>query len=84
MREEESTYEMVMPFLSDDPQFALGWEAALVYAQMRDRDRAIWGTYHAANDEMLLLMARRHGYEVVYRDMVGTWVEMAFRLKDGT
>lgn len=67
-----------MPLLSDDPAFALGFEAGIVYQQMRAAESHIAGVFHGTNEEQLRLMAHRLGYAVTKRATSGEWIDMVF------
>lgn len=76
--EGEAGWRPVLPFTSDDVNFALGFEAGLVYAKMRERELVVEGTYHNLNDEQLLLMARSLGYSAQFNRLDDTWMAGRF------
>jgi hypothetical protein len=60
-------YSCVVPFLDNDPKFAYGVEIGMLYAEMRDAEpgAVIDGLRLRANQEQILLMANRLGWEVL-------------------
>lgn len=74
----EASYRLIVEFLNQEPAFALGFEAGRVYAQMRAGADVIEGSYNAENDEQLLLMARKLGYEVDTEQEAEGWVRIRF------
>jgi hypothetical protein len=74
--------KLILEFLNDSQDFALGFEAGKLYQQMRDKQTEISGTFNKANSEQLMLMARSLGYEVteiVFLDE--RWVNLRLKLK---
>lgn len=59
-----SDYTCVLPFLTDDPQFAAGVEVGMLHERMKRR-RRIRGYYQTVNQEQITLMANRYGWRVV-------------------
>lgn len=53
---------LVLPFLDNSAGFVHGWEACSLWQRMLTGEPVIEGYFHAANDEMLLMMAARLGY----------------------
>lgn len=64
---------LVMPFLSDDPKFCLGWECGMLYQRMRDGADEIEVAIHADNDEQVLLVARRLHYACEIEPLSEGW-----------
>ena len=58
-----AAYNLVCPFLTDDPQFAYGVEFGLLYARMK-KARKIRDYFCMANQEQILLLANRLGWKV--------------------
>ena len=70
---------MVVELLDDHPSFVLGFEVGRLYTQMRDgAERTIEGMYHAANDEQILLMARRLGWSAEIERLADGWIGATF------
>ena len=59
-----SVYSMMCPFLTDDPQFALGVEFGLLYARMRGEEERISDFFSKENQDQILLLASRLGWHV--------------------
>lgn len=75
-------FELVLPFLTDNPQWCYGFEAGKLYAEMQQGVRKIEGTYHRANDEQLFMMAQRNGYSIDWERLDDTWMRATF-MKEG-
>ncbi len=59
-------YDLVMPFLTDDPAFAHGVEFGLLYARMtRGEEDRISDYFLIDNEEQITLCANRLGWRVV-------------------
>jgi len=59
-----ATYDLVCPFLTEDPVYALGVELGLLCAKMRGRCRRIRDYFSRQNQEQILLLANRLGWTV--------------------
>lgn len=59
------TWAMVCPFLTDDPVFARGVEFGLLYAQMQAGEEDIQDYFQRENQEQILLLVNRVGWQVV-------------------
>jgi hypothetical protein len=57
-------YDLVCPFLTDDPMFAYGVEFGLLVAKMKTEDR-IADYFCRKNQDRILLLASRNGWAVV-------------------
>lgn len=79
---DSNQYRLVMPFLSDDPQFARGFECGKLYRQMLDGKPLIRdpGTYHQANMDQIQIMTGHCGYTVENVEVLdgGTWFHATF------
>src|ERR1035438_5813349 len=58
-----TTYNLVCPFLTDDPLFAYGVEFGLLYVRMQTA-RRIRDYFCRDNQERILLLANRLGWKV--------------------
>lgn len=65
-----TTYNLVCPFLTDDPMFACGVEFGLLYARMRGEVDRIEDYCCRENEDRILLLADRLGWMV---RSVKTW-----------
>ena len=74
----EGEWGLVLPFTSDDPVFTLGFEVGKLYSEMRSGERVIDGMYHTANDEQILLMAKRLGYHANWNPINEHWFGSVF------
>lgn len=83
--EEGHEYRLVVPFLTDDPDFVRGWEAGLLYADMRAGKEQIEGWFDPLNEEQHHLTARWMGYESEHgqRTREDDWIWMTFRRRNG-
>jgi hypothetical protein len=73
-----ANYDLVCPFLTDDPMFAYGVEFGLLHAKMGNEER-IADYFCRKNQERILLLANRLGWSVVEMratDRDGFWCEM--------
>jgi len=59
-----TTYNIVCPFLTDDPTFAYGVEFGMLYARMRNGCDSIRDFFCRANQDQILLLASRMGWAV--------------------
>lgn len=72
---------LVAPFLTDDPQFALGVEFGQWYEKMRPRKGKLAAKVHLlahrANQDRFHVLAARLGYTVKRQRMIDeTWMSM--------
>jgi hypothetical protein len=58
-------HNLIVPFLTDNPEFARGVEFGMLYARMRQEQTAIADYFLLANQEQILLAANRLGWEVL-------------------
>jgi len=69
--------DLVLPFDTDDPQFARGFEAGRLWEQLATGEPVVM-TLHATNIEMAMRMAEARGW-VVRGDGLGyEWVHVSF------
>lgn len=74
---------LLLPFDTQDPQFARGFECGRVWAILRADPDAEFSEYvHAANLEMLLRMAEAAGRMVRTEDVDEMWVLATFTPAD--
>jgi hypothetical protein len=59
-----ATYNLVCPFLNNDPTFAYGVEFGLLYARMRSGVKRVKGYFCRENQDQILLLANRLGWTV--------------------
>lgn len=74
MPDEPGGYSLVVPFLTNDPKFTLGWECGMLYQQLAARPDELAATVHADNDEQILVMAGRLGYACELAPLAEGWV----------
>jgi hypothetical protein len=55
----DATYNLVCPFLTDDPAYACGVEFGMLYVRMRDSDEPIGQYFTIQNQDQILLAASR-------------------------
>lgn len=73
-----STYDLVCPFLTDDPVFAYGVEFGLLHAHMQEATE-IGDYFCRANQDRILLLASRLGWtvkEMKPHDKDWLWIEL--------
>lgn len=58
-----ASYGLVCPFLTDEPEFALGVEFGFLFMRMK-RAKRIKDYFCLANQEQILLLANRLGWKV--------------------
>lgn len=79
---EESSYQLLFPFLDESSSFAMGFECGKVYGAMKAGMPTIEGTYHLQNFEQFKLMAESAGYTVTkvsgYGEESAQWVDLTF------
>ena len=72
-------HNCLLPFDSDDSEFARGFEAGRIWALLRAEPEAEVQEYaHASNAEMLLRMAEALGRGVQSSELDGDWIEVTF------
>ena len=70
---------LLLPFDSDDPQFARGFELGHLWALLRElRDETVTELVHASNTEMLIRIAEATGREFAAKILDETWLEITF------
>ena len=69
-------YELVVPFLTDDPSFVRGWECCRVYSRLCESPDEVTATIHSDSDEQVLLIASRLGYTAELRQIGDGWSEV--------
>lgn len=75
----EPTFECVLPFDTDEPEFARGFEAGRVWQMLDEYDGPVTAVVvHASNAEMLIRMAESQNRSARSRDLDETWVEIDF------
>lgn len=71
-------YEPVLPFDTDDPIFAKGFEAGMTWAHLSEDDEGMTTMVHISNAEMMLRMAEAQGREVYSEEHDDTWATVHF------
>lgn len=75
----EESYELLLPFDTDDPEFVRGFEAGKVWASLNAHERTEF-TIHATNLEMALRIGEALGMSVVSEDVSEDFVDVRFEL----
>jgi hypothetical protein len=73
------TFVMVLPFDTDDEDFARGFECGRIWTLMEENPYALTGTiFHAVNAEMIMRMLEKKGlkYTVEFTDDA-TWMRFS-------
>jgi hypothetical protein len=76
--EPEEGFELVLPFLTDDPAFTHGFACGMIYAAMRAGEGRIETYVHPETDEQLFLMASRLGYTAEINRLDEHWMYGTF------
>jgi hypothetical protein len=74
----DAGWGLVLPFLTDDPEFAKGVEVGMLYERMKHED-AVEGDFLLANQEQILLLANRLGWYVESCDATGDDFRLVMR-----
>ncbi len=80
---EAPRFNMLLPFDTDDDQFARGFEAGRIWdllgRAISDEEMPVGPvTVHASNAEMILRMAEVQGVTVEWNDLDDTWADISF------
>jgi len=73
-----ATYDLVCPFLNDNPQYAYGVEFGILYERMKTEE-GIKDFFLLANQEQITLHANRSGWiidKMEIWDKCWVWIEM--------
>jgi hypothetical protein len=76
-------HECLLPFDTEDAEFARGFEAGRLWALLRGTDDEVIETVHAANAEMILRLGEATGRHVQAVDLDENWIEATFAEVDG-
>lgn len=71
-------YSLKLPFDTDNPVFALGFELGCVWGHLQIDDGPQLITMHAANAEMILRIAEATGREVSSTELGNGWIAVQF------
>jgi hypothetical protein len=71
------SYELLLAFDSNDPEFTRGFEAGRLWERIRSDDSAFEETLHASNAEMVMRMCEARDREFSARSIDDTWIEVA-------
>jgi hypothetical protein len=61
----DGNWSLITPFLTDDPVFAAGVEFDLLFRRLRDGEKLVKEYIQRKNQDRVLVMAGRLGYEIV-------------------
>lgn len=78
MSDDNAEYNLVLPFLTNDPQFTLGVEVGMLWEQLQAEPSEHEVTIHAANDEQVIVMASRLGYRLTLESLADGWKTARF------
>lgn len=73
----------LLPFDTDDAEFARGFETGRLWALLQTTDDEIIETVHARNAEMILRLAEATDRQVQAVDLDEHWIEATFSGVDG-
>lgn len=72
----DTEYGMVLPFDTNDPKFARGFEAGGIWGRMQCREDLIEQTIHGTNTEMVMRMAEAAAYRFHADPGPGDWMHV--------
>ena len=73
------TYDLVLPFDTDDPEFTRGFEAGTLWERLKGQPEELEEVVHAANRHLLREMAHRLGYTLECEDARDGWMGVLLR-----
>lgn len=79
--DDKDHFGLVLPFLTENPQFALGFECGMLYEQMHNGHSPIKTSIHALNDEQVIVMAARLGYRLELTPLSEGWAHAVLERK---
>jgi hypothetical protein len=74
-------YELVLPFLTDDPKWVHGFECGILYQRMVEEEKPIIATIHAINDEQVRVMCGHLGWLCEIEPMGDGWARLTLERK---
>lgn len=79
MSEEPAGWELVIPFLTADPKWVLGFEAGYLYGCLTEDPppQSASTMIHVENEDQVRVMAGRLGYDYQRREVGDGWLEIA-------
>lgn len=77
-------HECLLPFDTDDAEFARGFEAGRLWALLRGAEDEVIETVHAANAEMILRLGEATGRHVQAVELDEDWIEVTFAEVEGS
>jgi hypothetical protein len=83
MEDERAGHELLLPFDTDDPAFARGFEMGRLWALLQEQPDELEQLVHASNTEMVLRMAEATGRDAVGEPVDDVWTEVRFGAADG-
>lgn len=66
-------HALLLPFDTDEPEFARGFEAGRLWAKLREDDEEVEAIVHTTNAEMLLRMGEALGRGVIGEELDEVW-----------
>jgi hypothetical protein len=80
----DAEWELIVPFLTDNPVYARGVEFGMLFEEMKRRPRIIQNYFLRANQEQILLLASRMRYAVVsMKPWDGDWFYLYMEREGG-
>jgi hypothetical protein len=73
-----SGHACLLPFDTDDAEFARGFEAGRLWGRLRETDAEVVETVHATNAEMIMRLAEATDRPVQAVDLDEDWIEVTF------
>lgn len=78
MDPDPAAHALVLPFDTEDAEFARGFEAGCLWAELRETTDRIEAIVHGSNTEMILRMAEALDRAAVGEPLDGTWTRVTF------
>ena len=73
------TYDLVLPFDTDDPEFCRGFEAGTLWERLKQQPEEVEEIVHEGNQPLLREMAHRLGYRLECEDVRDGWMGVTLR-----
>lgn len=74
-----SEHKQMLPFLTTNPDFARGFEVGMLFTLMEMAVPVLSGNFHVENEDQILLMAHREGYEVEREGVANGRIELSIQ-----
>ena len=72
----DASYGLLYAFMSDDPQYALGFESGMIAARMASKEWNLSATIHSVSKPQILAMAAHYGYACEFSFLNDDWLDL--------